>query len=154
MGACTVGQPSGTLEVTVNTGSAIDCFYFSSAAYDLTESEVVVEVPATAATGTTYASLREPSGIALEITVRDGDIHFGDAAVMPYSATDHRWWRFRADAAGAVAFDSAPDGATWLERGTVTPAFSLRALAVHLGVRTTSSSATSVARFDNVNLAP
>ena len=90
--------------------------------------------------------------------MRDGDLQFiyrlkdSDhvVAAVPYSETDHRWWRLR-ESAGVVFWETSPDNDTWEIQGRVssTP-FSALAM-VELEVRSDTQAAPMPVTFDNVN---
>ncbi len=125
--------------------------------------ELTVEVdPAdpTAGLYVTDVGLIAPPGSGASTIVAvvstDGDLcfpGFGDA-LLPYSATDHRWWRFR-ESSGSIHLDTAPDGLDWTEQASASlEGLYTRWIALEAG--RDFAGPDEYAYFDNVNnvLAP
>ncbi|HEX9989981.1 MAG TPA: spherulation-specific family 4 protein [Chloroflexia bacterium] len=77
-------------------------------------------------------------------------------AVLPYSSTDHAWWRIR-EAGGTVYWETSPNGTTWVQRGSVPVGqlFSLEALKIEFTATEFGSTGTATpgqARYDDLNV--
>lgn len=124
-------------EVTIvpkanQNGSNYD-FYGSTYQYDLTGSQVsfeVREVTSTSTTAGTFVKLGD-NDAGLELTAFSGRLDartwtLGTLATLssvPYDPVAHARWRLR-EAAGAVYFETSPDGAAWTALTSVgTPPF-------------------------------
>lgn len=133
--------------------------------YDLRECSVWLDVaaafPATTS-GDTYIQLYQSGTAYVEMGTWQGTLGFsmaddGDLQVLgsvPYDASEHRWWRLR-EAQGTLYYETAPDGAAWIQRHTAaTPAF-LSSVTVKLAAGIWEPSTTQVqAAFDNVDVIP
>jgi len=78
-----------------------------------------------------------------------------EVAAVPFSASDHRWWRIREDN-GSVYWEASADGHDFQQLGSVSPApFDLSRVAVRFGAATpTANPDPGQVRIDNFNLAP
>ena len=75
------------------------------------------------------------------------------SAEIPYSATDHRWWRIR-DVGGMIHWDTSPDGVTWMNRRMLASPIALTRVMVDLSAENPSLAAPGAAHFDDFNSAP
>lgn len=110
----------------------------STSIFDFTDSYVycrAVAVPATASNNT-YGALRvrsviNPNQVMDMLWFSSGDILYFDEWVpgqvfstVPYSATDHAWWRIGCSGTDTLYWDTAPDAGgapgTWTNQRTVT----------------------------------
>lgn len=116
----TVSEAAQYLAIRLAAGSAdIEGVYRSRNAYDLTSSEVSVEVLDVAGEITALevrdfaergAAIGVEGGNLLALTL-DADTESTRASVR-YSATSHRYWRLR-EASGTLFWETSPDRATW-----------------------------------------
>ncbi|MCM3884176.1 hypothetical protein [Frankia sp. R82] len=74
---------------------------------------------------------------------------------IPYSTTDHRWWRMT-EAAGVITWATSADGLTWTTQRTAASTFSLTAVGVSLlaGYYGLGFADQGSAVYDNFNLTP
>jgi hypothetical protein len=134
--------------------------------YDLIDSELFIRVwpgPTTnqprvelsqdATFGTQYFMARKSDG-NLAMGWRGSGVQEWTTA---YNATDHAWWRMRADATTAY-WDTSPDGSTWTNRQSATFAtigWTPTALHVWVGAGwETTDPGSYLNEFDNLNVAP
>jgi hypothetical protein len=116
----TVSEANRYLAIRLAAGSAeIEGVYRSRNAYDLTSSEVSVEVLGVAGQITALevrdfaergAAIAVEGGNLLALTL-DADSESTRASVR-YSATTHRYWRLR-EASGTLFWETSPDRAVW-----------------------------------------
>jgi hypothetical protein len=130
-GGETITPTGGTLAITfpASESNGNEAGYPSQAYYDATGSSVTIDVPQMVDTSTNaYAglSINRDNHDFLEISQESGSLNLDDMengtrnrlTSIPYSATDHRWWRIR-ESADTVFFETAPDGTTWTARAMV-----------------------------------
>lgn len=162
-GTGTVSEGSGSLsEDLTNTGVL---GIGSNTAYDLTASAAYVEVPSinggsgaetvfTLITALVDPSVGSSSLYKLEFAVAGGSLAFGyyngpsgwNPTSVTYSATAHKFWRFR-ESAGTLYWETSPDGSTWTTQRSEPAPFSLTSLYVNLWTEL----AAGTAEFANFN---
>jgi hypothetical protein len=152
-----VSEASQYLSIRLAAGSAdIEGVYRSRNAYDLTSSEVAVEVQAvggeiTALEVRDFADRGAAIGVEgtnlLAMTV-DGNAESTRAQVR-YDATAHRYWRLR-EASGTLFWETSPDRTTWSTLHA--QALPMPETYVHAYMLAWGQVASvSEARFDNLN---
>ncbi len=77
-----------------------------------------------------------------------------DFQSIPYSASEHRYWRLRHDpGTGQIALETSADDQAWFTNRLIVPGFALTALEIHLAAGTYQNvPAPGAARFDNFAL--
>ncbi len=170
----TAFELDGELHITLSPGDPATREYISSQAFDLTDSEVLVEVPETsAAPSQTYLALRGPEGTlsirvvsaidgttmeethlleaVLDLVTDDEDV----LASTDYDPSTHRWWRI-GERGGGLVFEHSPDGQAWEQLASRSPSpLAVDDLLVVLGATTPAGGdPPGQSRFDNLNLAP
>ena len=137
----------------------------SAQTFDLTGSQVVVEVFTTARPQVAvefFLTLNYADRIQFNVfqgflnTYLWGPGGQSNRAEEPYNPTLHRWWRIRHDAeANLLHWETSPDGAWWKTHRSEAPPFPITSLAVLLDIWPVASIAAPVrAQFDNLNLPP
>ncbi|HEX8830780.1 MAG TPA: vanadium-dependent haloperoxidase [Longimicrobium sp.] len=138
--------------------------YTTPSIYDLTNSEVVVELVRAlrhAEGAQTYLLLQNTAGDKLYFTVQNGlfyctkfpagatsSTHLAEVA---YDRTRHRWMRIR-EQLGTLYFEYSADGCEWSLLVSVATPFPLTTLKIELSAGTFQAvAAPGVAIFDNVN---
>ena len=137
--------------------------YTSASTYDLTDSEVRVEmvhsirvVPSAQA----YLSLETAAGEMLSLWVegtllmclRKAGGVMTELAAYPYDPAAHRWLRIR-HFSGAVHWEASPDDGSWTTLASEAPAIPLTALTVVLAAGKYATDANAgVTVFDNLNV--
>lgn len=126
-----VTESGGRLTVTTRANQNDDHYngYVSNVPWNLDNLGVSVEVVQAAANGadTIFALCKDPLNF-LTMIVEDGALYFDhtaqgarDITSIPYSATQHRFWRIRhagADTSAQVTFETSADGVNWvIQRG-------------------------------------
>lgn len=140
----------------------------SAATWDLTNSEIIVEIPriasGTAGTSETFvilANAGNPNGDNIRIQVSGanlsafwalGGVQQAGAVTVAYNATSHRWWRIRHTGTNVLC-QTSPDRVTWTTVATLTPTIAITAMSVFIGAGGGSAGQVS-ALVDNVNVAP
>jgi hypothetical protein len=165
-GACVRNETGGRLTLAPATSSTNYCGYMSGTLFELSDSQMWVEVPETTGTdpsSITFFKVETFGNNFLEIVKTGPDLVFHarvDGAEVPYNEvpydpTAHRWWRIRAQGQ-MVYWDTSPDGTTWTERGSGTrPDFDLDRVNVVLGAGVSGTSGSpGTAAFDNYNRLP
>jgi hypothetical protein len=158
---CTVTETGGTAELRF-PGEPTICTLFDLHLRDVRGGEVSLELP-TVPTGPSFLTSVQLAasvlGDRVEIRIDDGSLTLSIAVRgtsqytfnTPYDAGAHRFWRIR-EAAGQIAWDASPDGATW---DTVAASESfIDTSALHLtvtGVDQASGGGVQLLRVDNVN---
>jgi RHS repeat-associated protein len=149
-----VEEANQRLQIAVNTGSATRDGYASLNTVDLTDARAVVEVPHASTwdyTETTlgvWASANDAAAMLVRQGVLylrlmspgapcdmclEGDGFNTDETSVPYSPTQHRFWRIRHDAASdALYWEASADGATWQMLRSAARPFSVNGLQVRL----------------------
>lgn len=159
-----VKEQGGRLEVAplANVSGSHFNGYVSVSGWNLTDANVLVEVPqATAGAAQTIFTLAADANNWFRFLVEGGRLNFqlraGGSESSPGVAHDpvqQRFWRLRHDPRGdQVLFETSGDGATWAVRRTLTRPFAITSLFVELGAGTASSLATpGRAVFDNFRM--
>lgn len=159
-----VSETSGRLQISPRTGVDGDHYagYVSAATYDFSGMAAAVEVPqaATGAADTILAVVRDSQNFAF-IVVEEGMLYFdrctaGSRSIsgIPYSATNHRWWRLRHDVAtNRIHFETSANGTSWTSQRNDAVSFPISALRMEISAGTgTVVPATLSAQFDNFSL--
>ncbi|HET7233200.1 MAG TPA: hypothetical protein VFJ16_24530 [Longimicrobium sp.] len=139
--------------------------YISVASYDLTGSQVAVElvrtVRGTVDGSETYLRLQNAAGDVIYYKVQGGVFYCSKTPVgatssthlaeLPYDRTAHRWMRIR-EQLGILYFEYSADGCEWLLLVSVATPFSLASVKIELAAGTFQAIASpGVAIWDNVN---
>jgi glucose/arabinose dehydrogenase len=137
--------------------------YVSAALWNLTNGSASVEVVQTAASGpSTIFAMGTDSNNWFRFVVEDGRLYFqwdtpfgrdtGESIL--YSATAHRYWRFRHEPAGnLIVFETSPDGTNWNVQRSTASRMPITALRVELSAGTFGGvSGPGTAIFDNFKL--
>ena len=95
------------------------------------------------------------SGATFQGVVRQAGANtFVTLAGNVYDPTVHAWWRIR-EAGGVAYFDTAPDGATWTNRGSLPHTLDLSAVALQVATgRYGAETSVPDTRVDNLNVTP
>lgn len=164
MGNCTLVEEGGSLALKMPAGQTSYCAHVSSSSYDLTGSEVIVEVPSITEPATNaeiFLRLELDSENNVEITQTAANVIFRqkkDGVPSGIGATsyssDVRWWRI-AQRGTDTHFDYSKDGLDWIPGASGQIPLDLTAVDVVIGGGTYVSSGSAVeATFDNVNVPP
>ena len=173
-------ETEGRLVFSLLSGVVSNHQYVSSQNYDLTDGEVVVELPEHGGEGTTsYLELtRQSQAVAFSVTeVDDGmgtlttmvqastnvDGNVEIRGAQPYDPNGHRFLRIRHDGVGLV-WETSADGVSWPESASdersiatvspTPPGLIIDDLDVRIGSRGADMSTPGHAQFDNLNLPP
>jgi len=148
-----------------NTANSYGGYVSVSSSYDLTNSQVSVELVSplrTTADGSeTYLHIQNAAGDQLFFKVQSGLFYCSKVPVgatssthlaeAPYDRTRHRWMRIR-EQLGVLYFEYSPDGCEWTLLVSVATPFSLAAVKIEVAAGTFQAIAwPGVAIFDNVN---
>jgi len=127
--------------------------------YDLTQCAVWIMVPSlvkNGAEGLTYFQLYNNSGQAA-FTVKGGQLELkigSQVTTVPYSMSNHLWWRIRDDN-GTLLLETSPNASAWtIVHSASTPPW-IDDVVVGLGT-TSEANATQVGetKWDNLNALP
>lgn len=171
--SCRSFEKDGALVFQYEPEGDGECGYATITRYDLTGSSVSVEVPKVDETGLIRTELvldfLDDNWISLEHgNVSDEETnrlvcrnHIGGANATPcslvYDSEQHRWWRFRHEAAeNVVHWETSPDGAEWTSHGKYDAgSFALTGALVVLYTSSYGVEGREDAgnRFDNLNIA-
>lgn len=165
--ACTRAEVGGQIVFSPAPGSSNYCGNNTGTLFDLTESEVTIELvqPTAQVTGpVTYFKVEIDSdnfvGFAVEgldrLNTRYGVL--GDWTTIDdrqFDPVAHHFWRLR-HGGTTVYWDVSPDGTTWNNLGSAPAAIDLTAVQVVIGagVSGTATEDPGDARFDNYNRIP
>ncbi|HJR07116.1 MAG TPA: S8 family peptidase [Pyrinomonadaceae bacterium] len=138
----TIVEQNGRVEVTPPASTTGYGGYYSATTVDLTNSRISVEVTPGNAGGygaETYLSLAQGNNYVLFAT-GGGNLLFQTAVngamsrtYIPYSPTQHRFWRLRHNrATDEIFWETSPDGVTWTVQRTVVRAFPITNLQTQL----------------------
>ncbi|HEX8424061.1 MAG TPA: S8 family peptidase, partial [Pyrinomonadaceae bacterium] len=156
-----VAEQNGRLEVTPPASTTGYNGYYSATTADLTDSRTSVEVtPGNAAAygAETYFMYAEGNNYVLFAT-GGSNILFQTAVngvmsrtYVPYSATQHRFWRFRHNRpTDQISWETSPDGVTWNVQRTVARQFSITNLQLSLQAGKYTAAATGgTTIYDNL----
>jgi hypothetical protein len=151
------------IQLPSNTANAYAGFT-SASTYDLTDSQVVVELVRALRHGAgseTYLYLRNAAGDRIYYKVQDGLFYASKApagapsstrlAEQPYDPARHRWMRIR-EQLGILSFDYSRDGRDWELLVSVATPFSLSSVRIEIAAGTFQPSpAPGLVVFDNFN---
>ena len=156
-------QANHRLEIRPESGATNSYGGVSSAvAYDLTSSEVRVELVRAlrAAVGAVaYLTVTRDASNAASLLVEGGELFCGkrvagvlsDVRVVPYDPVAHRWLRLR-ERGGTLFYETSPDDHAWTELAAISAPFALAAVKVDVAAGAYQPVASpGVAVFDNVN---
>jgi hypothetical protein len=158
-----VRETSGRLEIRPASGTTGYSGVASNVQYDLTESELRVEVVRAVrrATGCEmYLSAGPDNSNTVTITITDGRIDFSQRVAgtvslletMPYDPAVHRWLRLR-EHLGVLYWETSADGEEWTTRARNGWPFALGLVGVDLAAGCWQPvTAPGVAIFDNLNV--
>jgi hypothetical protein len=158
-----VRETSGRLEIRPASGAAGYSGLAANVQYDLTESELRVEVVRavrSAAGCEMYLSAGPDSSNSVTITISEGRIDFlqrvaGTVSLletMPYDPAVHRWIRLR-EHLGVLYWETSADGEEWTTRARNGWPFALGSVGVDLAAGCWQPvTAPGVAIFDNLNV--
>lgn len=160
-----VSEVGGRLEITPRSkmGGTHYSGYVSAARWNATNARATVEVAQAAQNGAeTFFTLALDTDNWLRFYVQGATPNVqlfmqtklgvnATVTAIPYSAAQHRWWRFRHDrAADQFAFETSPDGLVWTRRRAVARPFAVTSVLLELGAGTGASVADpGKAVFDN-----
>jgi chitodextrinase len=164
-GAIPVLEQSGRLSISPRANVSGDHYngYVSAFAWDLTNANVSVEVVQVAGGGTTdtQMALCVDAQNFYMMLVEGGQLYFEQvvgrvrsSTSVAYSATAHRFWRIRHDAAGdTMVFETSADRVTWTTQRSVARQLAITALKVELSAGTWQAVSTpGTAIFDSFRL--
>ena len=156
-------EVNGRLEIRPRSGIAPTYGgYTSSAAYDLTGSQVAMELvraPRAAEALEVYLTIERDAGNAASLLVTSGLLFCSqkvagtitDVVTVPYDPAAHRWLRFR-ERAGTLFYEASPDGTSWTDVAAVPVPFDVSAVKVDVAAGAYSPvPSPGVAVIDNVN---
>ena len=144
---CTVTETGGVLVFAFDDTGNDRCQVKSEHLYDLTDSEVRIDVGGAFDGPETLSwfqfEQRADTSTRLEIEIDDGFLDLGQRvdgvdthfASLPFDPVAHRWWRIRG-AAGRVYLETSPDGTSWTARLDAPAQMDLSQLRLELGAET------------------
>lgn len=161
---CTATMANGDIRLTPNANEIGYCGYANAFAFDLRQSSAHLEAPGTFPAGSdaiSYFVVHDFKDTRADIVHQNGVLTFSvcnptcvQEAMVTYSPTEHRWWRFRGDG-NVLNWETSPDASSWTTRATATPGFALSQVSFSIGAETTAANSNpGQARFDNLNLVP
>jgi hypothetical protein len=162
--AVTIVERSGRLEITPRSNATGRHFngYLSAAEWDLTGARVSVEVVQAAADAAdTVFAVGVDSNNWYGFVAEGGTLYLQSKVngtksprIIPYSATQHRFWRFELDALkNTVRWETSADGVTWATQREETLQMDVTAVHVTLSAGTYQvTKAPGTAVFDNFRL--
>jgi hypothetical protein len=159
-----VSEVNQRLEIRPTSGDSVYGGYTSTASYDLTDSQVTVEVPRVlrnVGSAETYLGIANTAGDRVVLKVGEGTIYCSRRAAgatasthlgeIPYDAAAHRWWRVR-EQYGTLHFELSGDGRAWTTLAAIPTPFSLAAVTIDLAAGTyLDAPSPGVAVFDSLN---
>ncbi|HEX8907437.1 MAG TPA: hypothetical protein VF771_21470, partial [Longimicrobiaceae bacterium] len=159
-GTTAVQEVNGRVEIRPASNVAGTYLYASATTYDLTNSEVRVELVRTlrAAPGVTTGLGIIVGGDNLTLAVTNGVLQAtktvaGVATVLrgvPYDPAAHRWLRI-SEQSGVVFWEVSADGTVFTTLFQAPDPITLTAVTIDIGVQTTAIASPGFAVFDNVN---
>ncbi len=164
-GGCDLSEALGVARIDFQGGPPSDCALLAAQPRDLVGSAIFLEVPAIptgVASHYTYFRMEIDSQNGVEFLYYGGDLIaryevagvMTDIAQVPYAAAEHRWLRMR-EQAGAIHWDTAPDGAAWTSWGSTASPVDASALRPVIGAGMASNEpGGAFVEFDNVNVVP
>ncbi|HEX6369156.1 MAG TPA: vanadium-dependent haloperoxidase [Longimicrobium sp.] len=157
-----IREVNGRVEVRPRYATSGNGAYRTAVAYDLTDSEVRLEVVRVVANGRTYLWAGE-----LGIYIEEGEVRailqnttttpatYPAIATVPYDPAEHRWVRVRHHTAPALSetlfWETSPDGERWTVLASRAPINPVTAVNISFGVSYFSAT-TGMAVFDNYNV--
>jgi hypothetical protein len=166
----TVAETGNRLQVTLPSTGARASGYLSASGYDLTGSEVVVQLAQSATTGNnceTSFQLYIDGSNALSWLQKEGNMiatskvagSGTDRYTAAYVAATHAWLRIR-HSGGTVYWDTAPSTASspptsgeWVNRASVAAPITVTGLKLFMGMNSWANAGTGkTAAFDSLNL--
>lgn len=160
-----VTEESQQLKITLAPNTAGYNGVYSNSTYDLTGRMVQVEVVQAVSQAGWCENLLElelnannyflidAGAGSLLLRARVNGVN--DQTSIAFDPGAHRHWRIRHNStANTINFETSADGLVWITRKTVTPAFSLTSLKIHLtaGAYGTGNSSPGAARYDSLKL--
>ena len=145
--ACTVDDGTSDVSITAPAGTdPFDCWFGASAAYDLTDSSVTLEVTAvdTASTAASYLWVTDFGGThMLVIRQERGMLYFDQdrtpvGTPVPWDATTHRYWRIAHDG-GQIRFRTSGGMGSWQDHHSAAIGFPVDGVLVYFGVYANSA---------------
>jgi hypothetical protein len=153
--SCQAGEQDGAFAATVTDASVgpAYCAYRSAAAFDLTGSQLVLEVDqmielAPASPGVAYVKLTASQNRhGVELVQEGGTLkcrrwenqQYSDVDSSPWDGTADRYWKI-AEQDGQVSWSTSPDGDAWTRRcQTPTSEVNVKDVQVEIGVGVTFS---------------
>jgi hypothetical protein len=163
-GDCSGGISNGTYTLSFSGNGDAWCGVQRRQFVDLRDSAFAVEVP-TSPTLNRFESFieavtldhvnevemrHEPDGLYMEMFL-NGVLK--SSTIIPFSATNHRFWRIR-ESSGTTYWDTSADGATWTNRASAPTVVDLSAVILDLagGHWTPGPGSPATVRFDNFGL--
>jgi hypothetical protein len=156
-------ETNGRIEIRPASGATGYSGLAANTQYDLTSSEVRVEVVGAlrnVAGCEQYLNLGPDASNRLVITIAQGSISFAQRVagvvtnleVLPYDRVAHRWIRIR-ERAGTTYWETSSDGTEWVTRASRTNPFTLTSVGVDIAAGCyLAVPAPGMAVFDNVNV--
>lgn len=123
IGTCTA-QTAGALVMTPSTTMTEYCYVFTKASYHLTCDSVLIKVPVVTQPvlgAQTFIYIVRDNQALLSVLMEGTGFQMGwfgktePVAFSDYVAGRDAWWRLR-ELDGETIFETAPDGAAWVER--------------------------------------
>jgi hypothetical protein len=147
MGACTYRESSSAVTFTMTGLAATSlCEYMSTSAYDLTSSQIYINIPAITSyypPVSDFLRLSNAGGQFISLSFLGSNqlseiASVAGAVTSSYVAANEGWWRLR-ESGGILYWETSPDSTTWnIKRQTPTP-FPPTAVQVELGVSTNAT---------------
>jgi hypothetical protein len=158
-----VQEVNQRVEIRLESGVAGSTGGYSSAtAYDLTSSEVRVELvraPRSADGVEVYLTVSLDADNAASLLVSNGVLYcshrvagtISDLAILGYDPAAHRWLRL-SELGGTLRYETSPDGARWTEQAAEQVPFAVTGVVVDIAAAAlTAVPSPGIAAFDNVN---
>jgi hypothetical protein len=156
----TIGESSGVLSLSP---AATEVYVESALVYNFNETAISVEVPQTlslvanadtclmliSTDSSRFISICQ-SADKLRCQFHDPSGAVTTTASIPYSSTEHRFWRLR-QTSGTVFWEASADGVTYSQVASSAIPFGLDHMAIELMASYWTSGSAGTARFDNVN---
>jgi hypothetical protein len=151
------------LKITTPQGALGYSGYVTASPWDFTNARATVEVLQIVASGNdTVFALGIDANNRYRFVVEDGVLYFqykvnggaSSSTNVPYSPTQHRFWRFRHNqATDQIVFETSVDGINWVGQRTVARQFANTAVKIEIDSGSfVSSGSTTTAIFDNFKL--
>jgi hypothetical protein len=159
-----IAEEDGKLQVKPRSGVSTRSYngYVTTSTWDMTAAHARVEVlQITEGTANTIFAVGSDSNNWYGFVIEGGKLYMQskiggkkNSTDIPYSATQHRFWRLRHEATdNQILWETSPDGENWTVRRRLTPQLSLTDLYIYLGAGTyLNESNPGTAVFDNFRL--